>query len=121
VITPAVTSSSWPDVSGDVTGAVAALSQEGRQSSIEEQMMNLALWIVAGVLAAVLLVASISKLFMSKEKLATFPGSGWVEDFSPGAGRLRGVGPLRPRAFPRLTTQVVGQRLRQLPSGRRAR
>jgi hypothetical protein len=48
-------------------------------------MMNLALWIAAGVLAAVLLVASISKLTMPKEKLATFPGSGWVEHFSPRA------------------------------------
>jgi len=47
--------------------------------------MNLALWIAAGVLAAVLLVAAINKLVMSKEKLATFPGGGWVEDFSPGA------------------------------------
>jgi DoxX-like family len=48
-------------------------------------MMNLALWIAAGVLAAVLLVAGVNKLFMTKEKLLTFPGSGWVEDFSPGA------------------------------------
>jgi DoxX-like family len=48
-------------------------------------MMNLALWIVAGVLATVLLVAGITKLSMPKERLATFPGSGWVEDFSPGA------------------------------------
>jgi DoxX-like family len=47
--------------------------------------MNVALWITAGVLAAVLLIAGISKLFMPKEKLLTFPGSGWVEDFSPGA------------------------------------
>jgi len=47
--------------------------------------MNLALWIVAGVLATVLLVAGITKLSMPKERLATFPGSGWVEDFSPGA------------------------------------
>jgi hypothetical protein len=48
-------------------------------------MMNVALWIVAGVLATVLLVAGINKLLMPKEKLATFPGGGWVEDFSPGA------------------------------------
>jgi DoxX-like family len=47
--------------------------------------MNIALWIVAGVLAAVLLVAGINKLAMPKEKLLTFPGSGWVEDFSPRA------------------------------------
>ena len=30
--------------------------------------------------AAVLLVAAINKLVMPKEKLATFPGGGWVED-----------------------------------------
>ncbi len=47
--------------------------------------MNLALWIAAGVLAAVLLVAASNKLFIPQEKLATFPGGGWVEDFSPGA------------------------------------
>jgi hypothetical protein len=56
-----------------------------RQSSIKEQMVNLALWIAAGVLAAVLLVAATNKLVIPKEKLATFPGGGWVEDFSPGA------------------------------------
>jgi hypothetical protein len=56
-----------------------------RQSSVKEQMMNLALWIAAGVLAAVLLVAATNKLVIPQEKLATFPGGGWVEDFSPGA------------------------------------
>lgn len=132
--------------------------------------MNLALWIAAGVLAAVLVIAAINKLVIPQEKLASFPGGGWVEDFSPGAlkaistleilgavglilpavlgiapvlvplaatgaallfagavimrlrrgekvtivvdlvylalGRLRGVGPLRPRVLPRLTIQV---------------
>lgn len=47
--------------------------------------MNLALWMAAGVLAAVLLVAAINKLVLPQEKLAAFPGGGWVEDFSPGA------------------------------------
>ena len=49
--------------------------------------MNLALWIAAGLLGAVLLVASISKLFVPKEKMAGMLGaaSRWVEDFSPGA------------------------------------
>jgi hypothetical protein len=56
-----------------------------RHFSIKEQMMNLALWIAAGVLAAVLLVAAINKLVIPRERLATFPGGGWVEDFSPGA------------------------------------
>jgi hypothetical protein len=49
--------------------------------------MNIALWIVAGVLAVVFLGSSISKLFVPKEKLAATMGnlSKWVEDFSPGA------------------------------------
>jgi hypothetical protein len=54
--------------------------------------MNVALWIVAGVLAVVFLFSSISKLFVPKEKLAGAMGnlSKWVEDFSPGA--LRAIG-----------------------------
>ena len=47
--------------------------------------MNLALWIVTGLLAAVFLVAAVNKLFLPKEKLAAAPGGAWVEDFSPGA------------------------------------
>jgi len=54
--------------------------------------MNLALWIAAGVLAAVLLVAAVNKLVIPREKLASLPGGGWVEDFSPGA--LKGVSTL---------------------------
>ncbi len=54
--------------------------------------MNVALWIVAGVLAVVFLGSSISKLVMPKEKLAGTLGnlSKWVEDFSPGA--LKAIG-----------------------------
>ena len=48
--------------------------------------MNLALWIVAGLLAVVFLVASAGKLFVPKEKMAGMSASSrWVEDFSPGA------------------------------------
>src|SRR5262245_38932480 len=49
--------------------------------------MNVALWIVAGLLAVVLLVGSGSKLFVPKEKMAGMLGaaSRWVDDFSPGA------------------------------------
>jgi hypothetical protein len=55
--------------------------------------MNVALWIVAGVLAVVFLTSSISKLFVPKEKLAGTMGSlsQWVEDFSPGALKAIGV------------------------------
>jgi len=47
--------------------------------------MNLALWVAAGMLAGVFLIAATTKLVIPKEKLSTFPGAGWVEDFSPGA------------------------------------
>lgn len=44
--------------------------------------MNIALWIVAGVLAAIFLLAGSAKLFIPREKLAAAPGGGWVWDFS---------------------------------------
>lgn len=49
--------------------------------------MNLALWIVAALLAAVLLVST-SKAFVPREKIAsTGHAAEWVLDFSPGALR----------------------------------
>jgi hypothetical protein len=54
--------------------------------------LNLSLWIVAGLLAVVLLVSS-AKLFVPKEKMAgMFAAARWVEDFSPGA--LKAIGAL---------------------------
>ncbi|MFB4271380.1 DoxX family protein [Nonomuraea sp. GTA35] len=54
--------------------------------------MNIALWIVAGLLAAALLVSS-AKLFVPKEKIAGLgAATRWVEDFSPGA--LKTIGGL---------------------------
>lgn len=44
--------------------------------------MNLALWITAGLLAAVFLIAGANKVFIPYEKLARAPGAGWVNDFS---------------------------------------
>jgi VIT1/CCC1 family predicted Fe2+/Mn2+ transporter len=62
--------------------------------------MNLALWIVAGLLAVVLLVSGSVKLFVPKEKLdrllqrlgpsAQATGE-WTRDFSPGALKTIGV------------------------------
>jgi hypothetical protein len=54
--------------------------------------MNLALWIVAGVLATVLLVST-SKMFVPRQKLASMVGAAaeWVLDFSPDA--LRAIEP----------------------------
>lgn len=56
--------------------------------------LNVALWIIAGLLAFVLLVAGVSKLLVPKERMATSLGaaSRWVEDFSPAA--LRGIAAL---------------------------
>jgi hypothetical protein len=70
-------------------------------------MMNLALWIVAGVLAAVLLIST-SKAFVPREKIVAVGGAAaeWVEDFSPGTLRtiatlelLAAVGLILPAAL----------------------
>src|SRR4051795_4414009 len=53
--------------------------------------MNAALWIVAGLLAAVFLLAAFNKLFVPREKLAKAPGGGWVLDFSAGFVKSLGV------------------------------
>src|SRR5215204_2277902 len=58
---------------------------------MKELMMNRALWIVARLLAAVYLFSGAVKLFVPKEKLAAFPGGGWVEDFSAGTVKSIGV------------------------------
>jgi uncharacterized membrane protein YphA (DoxX/SURF4 family) len=55
-------------------------------------MMNLALWIVAGLLAVVYLLSGIGKLIVPNEKLVTVPGGGWIEDFS--AGSVKAIGAL---------------------------
>jgi len=54
--------------------------------------MNLALWIVAELLAIAFLAGGAIKLILSKEKLATIPGAGWAEDFS--AGSIKAIGTL---------------------------
>ena len=53
--------------------------------------MNLTLWIIAGLLAAVFLVAGANKLFIPKAKLAKAPGGGWVLDFSAGFVKALGA------------------------------
>lgn len=45
--------------------------------------MNVALWIVAVVLAAGFLFAGGNKLLTPYEKLVKAPGAGWAADFSP--------------------------------------
>jgi hypothetical protein len=53
--------------------------------------MNLALWIVASLLAAILLIST-AKMFVPREKMASMSAaSEWVLDFSPGALRVIGT------------------------------
>jgi uncharacterized membrane protein YphA (DoxX/SURF4 family) len=52
--------------------------------------MNLALWIVAIVLAAVFAGSGLMKQFVPKDKLVT-SGQGWAQDFSPTTIRLIGL------------------------------
>jgi hypothetical protein len=55
--------------------------------------MNLALWIVAGLLATAYLAGGIGKLIISKDKLASMTHSAkWVDDFS--AGFVKSIGAL---------------------------
>lgn len=53
--------------------------------------MNIALWIAAGVLAAVALTGGISKAFVPKARLAAAPGGGWTGDASDGFVKSLGV------------------------------
>jgi hypothetical protein len=52
--------------------------------------MNIALWIIAGLLAVAFLASGARKLTQPTEKLAAF-GMGWVEDFSAGAVKAIGT------------------------------
>ena len=53
--------------------------------------MNITLWIIAGLLAAVFLLAGANKLLIPQEKLAKAPGGGWVLDFSAGFVKALGA------------------------------
>jgi uncharacterized membrane protein YphA (DoxX/SURF4 family) len=52
--------------------------------------VHLALWLLAGVLAAIFLAAGVVKLALPRTKLAA--SAGWVEDFSDRA--VKGIGAL---------------------------
>lgn len=55
--------------------------------------MNVALWVVAGLLSAAYFFGGAGKVIMSKEKIAAFgPSSKWVEDF--GGGTVKAIGAL---------------------------
>ena len=53
--------------------------------------MNTALWIVAGVMAALFAFAGANKLFIPYDKLAKAPGATWVSLFSPGFVKALGA------------------------------
>jgi hypothetical protein len=53
--------------------------------------MNLALWIAAGLLAAVSLLGGITKTFVPKEKLAAHEGGRWTRNASVGFVKTLGV------------------------------
>jgi hypothetical protein len=57
----------------------------------EERNVNTALWIAAGLLAAVALLGGITKTFVPKEKLAAQPGGEWTRNVSTGFVRTLGV------------------------------
>jgi uncharacterized membrane protein YphA (DoxX/SURF4 family) len=56
-----------------------------------EDMMNTALWIVAGVLAFAFFGSGAMKLAQSKEKIVASSTGGWAADWSPGAIKMIGV------------------------------
>lgn len=71
---------------------VGTVSSYGMQAfPYKEQTMNLALWIAAGLLAAVALTGGITKTFVPKEKLAAAHGGGWTGDASAGFVKTLGV------------------------------
>ncbi|MGW1910732.1 DoxX family protein [Streptomyces sp. NPDC002076] len=54
--------------------------------------MNLALWIVTGLLAVAYLLGGGGKVVMAKERIAAFgPSSQWVNDFSGGGVKAIGA------------------------------
>jgi DoxX-like family len=56
-----------------------------------ENFMDLALWIVAGLLAAVALTGGISKTFVSKQRLEAVKGGGWTADVGVAFVKVLGV------------------------------
>jgi hypothetical protein len=67
--------------------------------------MNVALWIAAGLLALVALIAGVSKTFVPKEKLSRAPGGEWA-GHAP-AGFVRGLGILELLAAVGLTLPAL--------------
>lgn len=53
--------------------------------------MNVVVWIVSGLLAALFLMAGTMKLAKSKEQILADPKMGWAESFSPGMLKFIGA------------------------------
>lgn len=53
--------------------------------------MNVVVWIITGVLAAVFLMTGSMKLLKSKEELVANPNMAWAGDFSPGMLKFIGA------------------------------
>lgn len=53
--------------------------------------MDLALWIVAGLLAVVFTAGGIGKLAIPKDRIVALPGGEWAEDWSAGAVKTTGA------------------------------
>ena len=78
---------SYPGQEGD------SRFRTGVAYDFEENLMNLTLWIVTGLLAVAYLIGGAVKLIMPKEKIAAkTSGASWVEDFS--AGSVKAIGAL---------------------------
>jgi len=53
--------------------------------------MNVVVWVVTGLLAALFLMAGAMKLAKSKAQLLDNPSMGWAEDFSPAVLKFIGL------------------------------
>src|SRR5215207_4430654 len=78
-------------VGGSDRAGIMEACSKCRYSSMKELMMNLSLWIIAGLMAAVFLLAGANKLLIPQEQLAKAPGGGWVLDFSAGFVKALGA------------------------------
>jgi uncharacterized membrane protein YphA (DoxX/SURF4 family) len=67
--------------------------------------MNVALWIIAGILAVAFLVGGVQKVITPKPKLAGMSNQGWAEDFGPGS--IKTIGALEILAAIGLTLPAI--------------
>src|SRR5262245_16224031 len=68
------------------------LRHRSRSDLQGESSMNVALWIITGILAVAFLGGGVLKVITPKEKLAAMANQGWAEDFGPGT--IKAIGSL---------------------------